>query len=102
MYHIDSVVDADARRQLVVPLIYFWCGAFHIDAPPTLSGAVCGQLATAVLLFAKRRTLSKACHITGSPAEMQMGSAFFFPVFLKATKGIDGVSGAAVCNLSPL
>lgn len=34
---------------LVVPLIYFWCGAIHIDA--ALSGSVCGRLATPVLHF---------------------------------------------------
>lgn len=56
-------------------------GVVPFTSMPPLSGAVCGQLATAVLLFAKRRTLSKACHIAAPPAEMQMGSAFFFFFF---------------------
>lgn len=34
---------------LVVPLIYFWCGAIHIDVP--LSGSVCGWQAIPVLHF---------------------------------------------------
>lgn len=41
--------DAKRRRHLVVPLIYFWCGAMRIDVP--LSGSVCGRQATPVLLF---------------------------------------------------
>lgn len=58
---MKSFVDADARRQFVVPLIYFWCGAIHIDA--SLSGAVWGKLPTAVLLFAKRKRLVTLLHL---------------------------------------
>lgn len=71
---MKSFVDADARRQLVVPLIYFWCGAIPIDVP--LSGAVCG-------------TLSKACPITSPPAELQTckGLGLFFFFFPNSERG---------------
>lgn len=41
--------DAKGRRHLVVPLIYFWYGAIHIDVP--LSGSGCGRQAIPVLHF---------------------------------------------------
>lgn len=86
MCDMSSFVDADARRQLVVPPIYFWCGAHHMDAPQ--SGAVCGQLDAAVLLFNERRMLSKACHITSPPAETDMqGAQPFFFFFSNSIQG---------------
>lgn len=80
MCYVKSFVDADARRQLVVPLIYFWCGAIHIDAP--LSAPVCGEQATPLLLFAKRRMLSEACHIASPPAVIETCQrlALFFKI----------------------
>lgn len=64
-----------------------------------------GQLATALLFFAKRRTLSKACHITSPPAELDASKGlslfFIYLFFLYNSKVIAGAGRAPLWRLSP-
>lgn len=82
---------------LVVPLIYFWCGAIHIDVP--LSGSVCGGQAglyQSCTLYSARM-LSDACHITSPPAETETHWALRIFISIKV---IVRVNQAPVHNLS--
>lgn len=49
MYEVIYGAKRKEALNLVVPLIYFWCSAIHIDVP--LSGSVCGNQAILFLHF---------------------------------------------------